>query len=209
MTDLHPYTYVILRYRHDALAGEFANVGVVLHERGSGFLAAKVRHTIGRLSKMFPDIDANALRSSLRNIEAGFQRLAEARRPDLLGSLGDAGSHARRVLVDDDSSFIWSDVGSGVTSDASLELDKLYGRFVRRYEEPLPQHRDDLAVWKPVRDRLTAMNLAGRLQTKTIVSPLDRLEFTHAWKNGVWHCYQPLSFDLASEDSIATRLAGG
>ena len=32
MMGRRPYTYVLLRYRHDPLAGEFANVGVVVHE---------------------------------------------------------------------------------------------------------------------------------------------------------------------------------
>src|SRR5262249_32347923 len=36
-----PFTYVVLRYRHDPLAAEFANVGVVLHQPASGFLNAK------------------------------------------------------------------------------------------------------------------------------------------------------------------------
>jgi hypothetical protein len=37
------------------------------------------------------------------------------------------------------------------------------------------------------------------------------VDFEHAWKNGEWHCYQPLSFDLANEENIrdkARRWAG-
>ena len=53
--------------------------------------------------------------------------------------------------------------------------------------------------------------LADRLQRKKIASPIDSVEFDHAWKNGEWHCFQPLSFDLANEDNIrdkARRWAG-
>jgi hypothetical protein len=63
----------------------------------------------------------------------------------------------------------------------------------------------------PVRDRLAELKLADRLQPKTIASPFDRVEFDHAWKNGKWHCFQPLSFDLANEETIrekARRWAG-
>ena len=68
MTDRTPYTYVLLRYRHDPLAGEFANVGVLVHAPRSGFLGVRVRRTMGRLSTMFPGISGEALRGSLRSI---------------------------------------------------------------------------------------------------------------------------------------------
>jgi hypothetical protein len=87
----------------------------------------------------------------------------------------------------------------------------LYDRFVARYDERVRRHRDDAAVWRPVRDRLVELKLADRLQRKKIASPIDSVEFDHAWKNGEWHCFQPLSFDLANEDNIrdkARRWAG-
>ena len=33
----------------------------------------------------------------------------------------------------------------------------------------------------------------------------DEVEFQYAWKNGVWHCFEPLSFDLASAESIRDK----
>jgi len=206
-----PYTYVVLRYRHDSLAGEFANVGVVLHASASGFLDAKMRHTLGRLSKIFPDLNADALKGSVKSLERAIKRLATPQAGDLFARSKDAGTFARAVLPEDDSSFIWGPVGSGLTANPAETLDKLYNRFVARYDEQQRQHRDDAAIWKPVRDRLAERNLADRLQTKTITSPLDHVEFEHAWKNGAWHCYQPISFDLANEETIrdkARRWAG-
>lgn len=206
-----PYTYVVLRYRHDLLAGEFANVGVVLHAPASGFLDAKMRHTLGRLSKMFPDLDGDALKGSVKSIERAIKRLAAPQAGDLFARSQDAGSFARAVLPEDDSSFIWGPVGSGLTGNPADTLDTLYNRFVARYDEQQRQHRDDAAIWKPVHDRLAERKLADRLQAKTIRSPLDHVEFEHAWKNGAWHCYQPISFDLANEENIrdkARRWAG-
>lgn len=34
---------------------------------------------------------------------------------------------------------------------------------------------------------------------------MDEIVFKHAWKNGVWHVYEPLSFDLADSDGIKTK----
>jgi hypothetical protein len=211
MTTRASYSYVLLRYRHDPLAGEFANVGVIVHQPSSGFLDVKIRHSLGRLSAMFPDIDGEALRSSLRVIERELKRRAEAQGREVLTSLNDAGSFGRQVLPADDSSFVWGPVGSGLTADPVKTLAGLYERFVARYDERPRSHRDDAAVWRPVRDRLAELKLADRLQPKTITSPFDRVHFDHAWRNGEWHCFQPLSFDLANEENIrekARRWAG-
>ena len=211
MSIQRPFTYVLLRYRHDPLAGEFANVGVLVYEPKSGFLDAKVRHTLGRLPKMFPDLDAEAFKRSARSIERSIKRAATRQDGALLASLKDAGTFAKSVLPHDNSSFVWSSVGSGITANPSETLNKLYDRFVARYDEPQRQQRDDEAIWRPVRDRLAERRLVDRLQPKTITSPLDHVDFEHAWKDGEWHCYQPLSFDLANEERIrdkACRWAG-
>ncbi|MGC2416043.1 MAG: DUF3037 domain-containing protein [Stellaceae bacterium] len=182
-----------------------------MHAPASAFLDAEVRRTLGRISRIFPDLDGEALRSSLRSIEHAIWRLARSEAADLLTSLSDAAAVARRALPDDDTSFVWGPLGSGITANPAKTLASLYTRFVARYDERHSSHRDDAAVWKPVRDRLADLHLADRLQPKTIASRIDRVEFEHAWKNGAWHCYQPLSFDLANEDTIrdkARRWAG-
>jgi hypothetical protein len=102
---------------------------------------------------------------------------------------------------DDSSSGDRSD--SGLTANPAETLEKLYNRFVARYNEQQRQHRDD-AIWKPVRD-LVERKLADRLQAETITSSLDHVEFEHAWKNGAWHCYQPISFDLANEENVRDK----
>jgi hypothetical protein len=211
MTTKSPFTYVVLRYRHDPLAAEFANVGIVLHQPATGFVSAKLRHTSGRISRIFPDLDGEALRSSLRDIERAVKRLARSEAGDLLTWLTDAGVLARRILPEDDTSFVWGPLGSGLSANPTKTLDQLFERFVARYDEQPRVRRDDDAVWRPVRDRLAELHLADRLQPKKIESRIDAVEFQHAWKNGAWHCYQPLSFDLANEEGIrekARRWAG-
>lgn len=207
MTNRTAYTYVLLRYRHDPLSGEFANVGVVLHSPGQRFLGARFRRTAGRLGKMFPDLDRSALMDGLRVVERGISNLQLSEGSGLLTDLSDAGSFAKRVLPPDDSSLIWSELGSGVASDPEETLEKLYRRFVSRYDEATRNARDDAAVWQPVRELLVERNLADRLQPKTISSPIDQVEFEHAWKNGAWHCYQPLSFDLVTGEGIREKAA--
>ena len=207
MIDTKTYTYIMLRYRHDPLAGEVVNVGVVLHCASAGFLGVRVRRTIGRLTKMYRDLKRPQFISGLNSVDRGIKRLSQLDGLGITADDGNAERYAKLVLPHDDSSLIWSTMGSGVTRDPTLTLEKLYHRFVELHDERAKSGRDDAAVWQPVRERLTERNIADRLQPKTIISPIDQVEFEHAWKNGAWHCYQPLSFDLASGDSIRTKAA--
>jgi hypothetical protein len=203
-----PYTYVLLRYRHDPLAGEFANVGVVLHAPQQNYIDVRVRKTLGRLGRIFPGLGKGELTASLSVIAKAIRRVSkETSNEGLFRSDGDAARLAARAMPADDSSYIWSNVHSGLTSDPSATLDQLYERFVGRYDEENVARRDDAAVWQPVRDKLSARNLLDRLEPKTIVSALDEVKFDSAWKNGAWHCYQALSFDLTTAEGIRDKAA--
>lgn len=205
MNDGIPYTYVILRYRHDPLAGEAVNVGVVLH--ASGYLGCRFRRTVGRLTKVFPDLDRAALMNGLRVVERGIDKLRARDASGLLDGLGNAARYASRAMPVEDSSLVWSDLGSGLARDLNKALDRLYARFVVRYDEDGRSSRSDEEVWQPVREMLAQRQLADRLVPKTIVSPVDTVEFDYAWKNGAWHCYQPLSFDLSTSEGIREKAA--
>lgn len=202
------YTYVLLRYRHDPLAGEFVNVGVVLHSADARFLGVRVRKTIGRLGKMFPGINKADLSASLSAVERGIRALAPSQQDDLLPSEAtDAAKLAAVALPRDNTSYVWGELFSGLTNDPADALEAAYRRFVSRYDEEQIVRRDDAAVWQPVREQLAKFNVLERLEPKTVVSPIDEVQFGHAWKNGAWHCYQALSFDLASPDSIREKAA--
>lgn len=202
-----PYTYMILRYRHDPVAGEQINVGVILHAARSGFLGAVVRRGSGRISKLFPSVDGATLRRDLTNIERAFRKLAKQNvSGDMLGN-PDASTFAYRVLDRDDSSLVWGELGSGVTTDPATTLDDLHARFVTRYDEPQAARRSDADVWKPFRDLLMERRIEDIFQTKLIAGAHDAVEFEHAWKNGKWHCFQPLSFDLTTAEGIQEKAA--
>lgn len=211
MADKRAYSYVVLRYRHDPLAGEFANVGVLLHSPAHQFVGARLRHTAGRLTKMFPGLMAEEFKQSLRSMRIAAEKIAKNEGGDLLATVKDAQAFSRQILPDDDSSYFWSSMGSGLTSDPKATLEELYRRFVAQYDIAQRGGRDDEAVWRPVKEKLIERDIANRLAPTVITSSIESVEFDYAWKNGAWHCYQPISFDLASDDSIkekAHRWAG-
>ncbi|WP_062223209.1 DUF3037 domain-containing protein [Aureimonas sp. D3] len=203
----YAYTYTLLRYRHDPLAGEAINVGVVLHSRKGDYLGVKVRKTVGRLTKVFPDVERSAVMEVLRSIERQIDRVATKRETSLFDLEANVVTFAKSALDDLDSAFLWSECRSGLTADPYSTLLKLYDRFVGRYDGDAKHTRDDLAVWQPLKDLLVERGIADRLQAKEIVSSVDRVSFDNAWKNGAWHCYQPLSLDLATADGIREKAA--
>lgn len=206
-TDKTPYTYTVLRYVHDVTTGEFVNVGVVVHAPTARFVGVRLRHTFSRLAGMFPDLDRDGFRSAMRIVERALKQIAVDYKKDTLFRFdGDASAVARKVLPADDSSLQWSPVGAGLASDISLLLDRLFQRLVERYDDkPERPKKNDEDVWRPVRDKLAQSGVAARLTKTVIHGEVDNLQFKHAWKNGVWHCYEPLSFDLADAENIRDK----
>lgn len=205
MSKRHAYSYSLLKYVHDPLAGETVNVGVAVFSKDAFYSQFKFRNTFGRFSGVFPDLDGEAFKSSLKALERGLNKVSKKQTGDLFAGYSDAREFGRAGLPADDSSFAWSENGYGLSADLDAQLDALYSRFVTQYDGTKKHHRADADVWRPVRELLADRKLEDRLETKVISSSVDRVEFEHAWKNGIWHCYQPLSLDLASEDSIRDK----
>ncbi len=127
-----PYSYVVLRYVHDIVRGEFANVGVVLFAPHAPFLRGRFSSDFRRLRAIFGEIDEAHLSSMLQHLGrtfAGFQ-------PDRDTAKRNITQLVQRLLPADDSSLQWSPPGGGVTEDVSETLDYLFERFVESHSEP-------------------------------------------------------------------------
>ncbi len=204
-----PYSYVVLRYVHDIGTGEFINVGVVLSGTGS-YVGARFKTTHGRVKKVFPSVDTDVFRARMRRLQTAFDQIAEgdfsavqATEQDKTGRIEQLVHSVIRV---DDSSLQWSSVGSGLSKDLPATLSDLFQRFVTKYDSDFanaPRKDDD--VWKHFRTALEKRNVLSHLREKVIAVADDSVKFEHAWKNGAWHCYEPLSFDLSSVASIREK----
>ncbi|CAN5794981.1 hypothetical protein BH09PSE5_BH09PSE5_42790 [soil metagenome] len=114
---------------------------------------------------------------------------------------------ARGVLSSDDSSFQWGPVGVGLAADPSQKLEALFNRMVMRYDEQAPTRvrRTDDDVWRNFKRDLEQRRLLKYFEPKTIAVQDDEVRFEHAWKNGVWHCVEPVSFDMAAAETIKDK----
>jgi hypothetical protein len=204
----HPFTHTVLRYVHDTTTGEFINVGVAIYSREARYASALCRNTLGRLSKTFPGMDGEAFKSLMRYIQSRMEELGDGLQNDLPfeGLPESVMELAHQVLPPDDSSLQWSPPGSGLSDDLPRTLESLFQRHVMRYEDrPQQERRTDDEVWRKFRRTLEARHVLKHLQPKKITGRDDEIEFQHAWKNGLWHCLEPVSFDLSSPDSIREK----
>lgn len=204
MNAREPYTFTLLKYRHDAFAGELVNVGILIFGHDSQKLLVKVRSKVGRLRQLYVDLSKDAFVSSLKSIERAANRL-KLEASALHGHNANVMTFAREIIPATDGSMIWGEMFSGAARDIERTAEELFLQFVACHDATSKAHRDDGAVWKTVHNLLVDRDIAKNLQPKTIVSDLDRVEFQHAWKNGAWHCYQPCSFDYESSDTILDK----
>lgn len=206
MTEKQAYSYTVLRYVHDVVSGEALNVGVVMHAPKAELLKVRTRKTIGRLKRVFPDLNRRAFVMSMRAVDRGVAAVAKrATNLTLFDEDTDARSHALKVLPNDDSALQWSPVGTGLTADPAKTFERLYTRYVARYDLKSDKRRTDEDIWRPVRDRLTERGIDIPFETKAVVGTQDQIEFERAWKNGQWHAYEALSLDLADAEGIKVK----
>jgi hypothetical protein len=152
---------------------------------------------------MFPDLDGDAFRDAMAAIDRALSAISHLADGSCDGR--DAVSLARRALPADDSTLQWSPLGSGLTDDLAKTLERLYTRLVVRYDSAAPARRTDADIWRPVRDKLHQRDIKIELAKKTVVGATDEISFKYAWRNGIWHAYEPLSFDLADAEGIKSK----
>jgi len=203
-----PYSYSVLRYVHDTLTGEFVNVGLVLFSPEGRFLRFKAKTTVGRVTSMFPSLKTSAFKELLRSVKKRFD-VIEAETSAGLG-IWERKSNLDEILLyampQDDSSLVWSPISTGVTSDLKGSFDKIFSRYISKFDQKtIRNRRTDDDVWRLFRRDLEKRNLLSFFETKSISGKDDEVEFPFAWKNGVWHCIEPISFDLTAPESIRDK----
>ncbi len=202
------YTFTVLRYIHDVVSGEFANVGVALYAPDVGFLGAACASTYGRLSKFFGGVEGEHIKRLLRHVEAGIDEVGEK----LLDRLpfekadSDVTSWVKRVLPIDDSSLQFSPAGGGLTNDPRATLEELYERYVERYSRRAePPSRTDEEIWPIFKKPLAERQILPHMRPKRITAKDYEHEFPYAWKNGVWNTCEAVSFDLVEAGSVIEK----
>ena len=206
MKEKQAYSYTVLRYIHDVVSGESLNVGVVMHAPAASFLRVRTRKTVGRLMQAFPDLDPPTFAEAMQAVDRGFSAIAkQASKTSLFDARTDARSHALKVLPHDDSALQWSQTGTGLTADPARTFERLYERYVARYDSMASTRRSDDDVWRPVPDKLMERGVHVSFKPKAVAGAQDRIVFERAWRNGRWHACEPVSLDMADAEGIMDK----
>lgn len=203
-----PYSFSILRYIHDPVTQEFVNVGVVVYSQQAGYLKALCSSHYARINAFFSRVDGSRFRQLTRFIESQVNKEGSA----LSGALPFEPDRTIeqllvRVLPQDDSALQFSSpAGAGLSADLDRTLADLTHRYVELYAAKSGgAKRNNEDVWRPFREQLDKRGITQHLVPKRIVAANYDYEFQRAWKNGIWHLYEPVSFDLVDGQSIVEK----
>jgi hypothetical protein len=155
---------------------------------------------------MFGRIDGARYRFLLRHLQDQLDKLGQQlTQGQLFGSILNLEASLSQILPIDDSSLRFDRGGAGVTDDLVKTSEKIYQRYVSANESGAPEVRTREDVWRTYRKPLERLDIVGFLVQKRIAAKDYWYEFDHAWKNGIWNLYEPVSFDLLKESDIREK----
>lgn len=203
------YRYQILRYRHDLVSGEFANLGIVFFDQTNNTLRAKFVNKYKRLSQFFGEISSTFLMRTLRQLSKEFSILAESLdegRSDLIRSK-EIEELTTLILPKDDNALVFSETFSGWHFEADLAFQELYYQIIERYQSSKVERHTDAYAWKEIyKKHFDNYGITSQLKSKRVKTDFTTIEFDKTIQNGSLHCFQSISFDLRHEGSIEDKI---
>lgn len=208
------YEYQILRYVHDQTTGEFVNVGIVIFEPQSKFLKARVLNKFSRISNFFEEFNGYYLLGTLKH----FQKELESIQNDFSFFNSSEFLNAKekpalsiitnKIVLNDDSALKLTEVKQGLDLDANAALEDLFESLVDKYSPEASKdiHTDAYAWAKVYKSHFDKYGITARLKEHKVKTTNDEIKFDKSWKNGVWNCYQTLSFDLKKDETIKNKV---
>jgi len=203
-----PYTYSLLRYYHDITSGEFVCVGVAVYCPVQQAVRFKIRPTLGRFGDILDDDRAANFRAMLKYIQARSKAVAnESCGLDLKAQHSSLDDALREIFPRDDSALQWSEIKAGLSADLNQTVNRLYERYCAKYDRKQQfAGKSDNDAWRSFRTKLADRNMLDFFDEKKIEGKSDEVKFPFAWKNGVWHCIEPISLDLAKADQLRAKV---
>lgn len=202
------YQYQIVRYLHDQVTGEYVNLGVVVYEPNELFLKAITTKKYSRITAMFPSANGAFISKTLSQFDKAIKSLSKDIEGLFKKPFIDLASITTSILPKDNSALILSEVKYALDIEIEFALKDLYAQLVEKYihNENKVQSLTDNEVWnKKYKTYFDKYKITSRLIKHSVKTKNDNFIFNKSWKNEIWHCYEPVSFDLQHEDSIKDK----
>jgi hypothetical protein len=206
---MNTYHYQVLRYMPDRVSGEFVNLGIVVYDPDTNKLRGKFFEKITRVSSFFPSINSRYLASSLKFLQKEFDILTNRFEVEFnFEKTNTLDQIIRAILPKDDSSLCFTETKKILELNTEIAIKSLYKRFVLNYvEETEREYINDKEVWNKIyKFYFERFGISSYLRNHTVNTQLDTWEFDKAWKNGVWNCFETISFDLLKSESIKDKV---
>jgi len=202
------YTYQIIRYMPDRVTGEFVNVGLLVFNKEEIFLKADTLSRIGRVKYLFPDVKSSYLIKNLKSIKVSINTLGASFVSNSNAAIYNTiESISSTVIPVDDSSIYCSEVFAGIDTNLENAFDDLFYQFVEKYEPKSTAYLTDKEVWsKHYKSIFENYNFGNGLESRTVQTDGNSLEFKHAVKNGKWNYLEPITFDLSKPANIKEKV---
>ena len=202
--------YQILRYLPDRVSGEFVNLGIVAFDSSNKILKSKFINKIGKISSFFPNINSRYLIKSIKTIQQDLEMFSNRFNSELsFKKIDSIDEITRNVLPKDDSALVFSETKKTLDIEVGATINDLFSRFVNIHliEEDDDEVRRDKEVWNKVyKKHFDEYGISSHLNHHKIKTQNDELEFDKAWKNGVWNCFETVSFNLTRSDAIKNKV---
>lgn len=204
---MKPYQYQVIKYVHDHFTGEYVNVGIVLYSPEERYLDCIITSKYRRITSMFSEADGKWILKVLRDFESKLQRLSE--------QLGELFEHSDQIanitgnlIPADDTAIRFSEPFSGMDIDFRAALEDLFGSLVEKHV--IDNKKDTLLdedVWREkYKAHFEKYNVVGNLMEHEVRTENDTFFFEKAWKNDIWHCYEPLSFNVKKKGTVKEKV---
>ena len=203
------FQYQVLRYLPDRVSGEFINLGVVVYQPLTNELKAKFYSKTNRLHSFFPSVNTRYISKTVKAIDSFLKNTgtyySSTMFQDAPASLQEI---TTKVLPKDDSALFFTETEKILDLNTESVLHDLYERLVIKYvHEADHDTLDDKEVWKQLyKSSFDKYEVTTKLHPATIKTKMDNWNFERTFQNGSLHCFESVSFDLSSDDTIRKKV---
>lgn len=201
--------YQVLRYLPDRVSGEFVNLGVVLYNAEDKILYGKFISKIGKISEFFPEVNSRYLIKSVKAIQQAIVSISARLDTEFeFEKYNSLDVITKQVLPKDDSALTFSEIKKTLDINAEIAIKDLFTRFVKvQLAEEDDEIRRDKEVWNKIyKKHFDECGITKHFRHHKVKTQNDELEFDKAWKNGVWNCFESVSFNLSRADAIKNKV---
>ena len=212
LMDQPHYSASYLRYVHDPVTGEFANVGVLVWAPLSRELHFVGTAKTQRLARFFHNFGDEDHQNVIGYAQKEFAKLADKLRKQSELPFDLSASRARDlgllVIPFDDATYQWSPSFGGYAVDAKAIAEEIFQEAIGVHQKKAAgaARRSEQVIYKEhYQATFESERVKPFIHPHRVVAPRVAYDFPRAYQNGVWNCFEIVSLDYQNAETIEKR----